>query len=178
MVFPPKQPEPLRRVLSSVPKTPIFPIVRLSRNSKKTEPMRLILLRPSEPMYRESLRPERSGIIMKSVSRLVGLIMSLNENAKVQALADSPLISLMVKGLVPIVVVLLSIQLARSQDISVRLTALETTVHDKMDNAYPRPEAIQAFDTVNARIDGVVVVQQFNSHRLSALEDARNRPLH
>lgn len=103
--------------------------------------------------------------------------MSLNENPRVQALADSPLISLMVKGLVPIVVVLLSIQIARSQDISVRLAALETTMHDKMGDIYPRPEATQAFATVNARIDGVVTVQQFNSHRLGALEDARNRPL-
>lgn len=60
-------------------------------------------------------------------------------------------------------------------DLTDRVGKMETTMALTVPNVYPRGEALNALGTVNARIDGVVGDMNSTSHRISALEDARNR---
>ncbi len=120
-----------------------------------------------------------SAIITRLWHRLVGLAMSVNEDSRIKAVANSYVIKaygqIITLFAAPIVVAGLLWMGSTLISVDRRLGNIETTVNLKMPDIYPRGEAVQAFATVNARVDGVVSDVQSNSHRVGALEDARNR---
>lgn len=101
---------------------------------------------------------------------LKGLAVAIADDARLTAVAR-------ILGTVgvPVIILLLSLLIGRAQAIvesinglDGRLKIVETRVSDKLTDAYPRPEAEQAFMTRDVRIRDL-------EHRVAAMEDARNR---
>lgn len=122
---------------------------------------------------------ERSDITMRLWRLLVGAAMSLNEDSRIKAVANSYVVKaygqIMTLFAAPIVVAGLLWMGSTLISVDRRLSNIETTVNLRLSDVYPRGEATAQFSQIGSRIDGVVVDVEDLKHRTGALEDARNR---
>lgn len=92
-------------------------------------------------------------------------------NAKIETVADSAILRLLGRGALALMIPAFIWFGSKLISIDQRLGNVETIVQLKAPDIYPRGEAAQAFSTVNARIDGLGIQIQSNTHRIGALED-------
>jgi hypothetical protein len=96
-------------------------------------------------------------------------------NAKIETVADSAILKMIGRG-AQILAVPAFLWFGNTLlSIDHRLSNVETTLAIKAPDIYPRSEANQAFQTLNARINGQDTIILSNTHRIGALEERADR---
>lgn len=106
--------------------------------------------------------------------------MALTDDHRIAAAAENRLLTLSAKiggafG-VPIICAILVWAATTLVNLNDRMSRVETKIADKLDDAYPRPEAASALGSLGQRIDGIREDVDYDRHRLNALEDRADRP--